>query len=208
MKRLTAGILIFPDVDVLDFTGPFEVLSRARTVPGIESRRSDEHAPFHVCTVSQAGGPVRATGGLTVVPDHTFATAPTIDVLVVPGGFGTRPLLEDAELIDWIARAAGEAQFVTSVCTGALLLAKSGVLRGRRATTHYGALALLKELDPTITVERDERFVDDGVITSAGVSAGLDMALHLVERIAGPDVGKDTAKFMDYRSAASTQRDR
>jgi transcriptional regulator GlxA family with amidase domain len=201
MTRWNAGILIFDDVELLDFAGPFEVLSRARTTPGVESRRSDEHAPFQVFTVAQSRDRVRAIGGLEVIPQHSFADAPPIDLLVVPGGFGTRPLLEHAEVCAWIERTARTARLVSSVCTGALLLAKVGLLRGRRATTHWGALDLLRSLDPTIRVESGSRFVDDGVLTSAGISAGIDLALALVERVAGAAVADDTAHYMEYRRA-------
>jgi len=197
--RWRTAILIFDDVEVLDFAGPYEVLSRARTEPGVASRRSDATAPFQVFTVARTREPVRAVGGLQVTPDHGFADAPPIDLLVVPGGFGTRPLLDDAEVCGWIARTAAGARLVTSVCTGALLLAKAGLLRGRRATTHWGALELLKTTDPSIQVEHGGRFVDDGVMTSAGISAGIDLALGVVERVSGKAVADETAHYMEYR---------
>jgi len=197
--RWRTGILIFDDVEVLDFAGPYEVLSRARTEPGVASRRTDATAPFQVFTVARSRDPVRAVGGLQVTPDHGFADAPPIDLLVVPGGFGTRPLLDDAEVCDWIARTAASARLVTSVCTGSLLLAKAGLLRGRRATSHWGALELLKTIDPTIQVEHGGRFVDDGVMTSAGISAGIDLALGVVERVSGAAVADETAHYMEYR---------
>ncbi|HMG23400.1 MAG TPA: DJ-1/PfpI family protein [Kofleriaceae bacterium] len=197
--RWRTGILIFDDVEVLDFAGPYEVLSRARTEPGVASRRTDATAPFQVFTVARTREPVRAVGGLQVTPDHGFADAPPIDLLVVPGGFGTRPLLDDAEVCGWIARTAAGARLVTSVCTGALLLAKAGLLRGRRATTHWGALELLKTTDPSIQVEHGGRFVDDGVMTSAGISAGIDLALGVVERVSGKAVADETAHYMEYR---------
>jgi transcriptional regulator GlxA family with amidase domain len=197
--RWRTGILIFDDVEVLDFAGPYEVLSRARTEPGVASRRSDATAPFEVFTIARTREPVRAVGGLQVTPDHGFADAPPIDLLVVPGGFGTRPLLDDAEVCDWIARTAASARLVASVCTGSLLLAKAGLLRGRRATTHWGALDLLKTTDPSIQVEHGGRFVDDGVMTSAGISAGIDLALGVVERVSGKAVADETAHYMEYR---------
>ena len=176
MEKTSVGILIFENVEVLDFTGPFEVFSRTRTVPGAESRRSDNDAPFKVFTVAKTTDPLFATGALKVVPDYSFKTAPHIDLLVVPGGFGTRALLEDEETLAWISAVAADASQTTSVCTGSLLLAKAGLLKGRRATTHWGALDLLASLDADISVDRKSRYVDDGVITSAGVSAGIDMA--------------------------------
>jgi transcriptional regulator GlxA family with amidase domain len=175
------------------------VLSRARTQPGVESRRTDDHAPFHVFTVAESRDRVRAIGGLEVTPDHGFADAPAIDLLIVPGGFGTRPLLEHAGVCGWIARTAQRARLVASVCTGALLLAKVGLLHGKRATTHWGALEFLRSLDPTIQIESGTRFVDDGVLTSAGISAGIDLALALVERVSGAAVADETAHYMEYR---------
>jgi transcriptional regulator GlxA family with amidase domain len=195
----SVGILIFDGVEVLDFAGPFEVFSRTRLVPGADSRRSDDTAPFRVFTVARTRAPIVATGGLIVTPACAFADAPAIDLLVVPGGFGTRPLLTDAETLEWIARAAGRASLVTSACTGSLLLAKAGLLEGRRATTHWAALDLLGSLDPSVTVDRDATVVDDGVVTSAGVSAGIDMAFAVVERLCGRAVADETAKYIEYR---------
>jgi transcriptional regulator GlxA family with amidase domain len=193
------GILLFDGVEVLDFAGPYEVFSRTRLTPGVESRRSEDSAPFRVFTVATGPDPVTATGGLRVIPDFATSTAPSIDVLVVPGGFGTRALLQDSGVLAWIRHNAASARRVTSVCTGSLLLARAGLLAGRRATTHWGALALLAELDPTIRVEADLRIVDDGIVTSAGVSAGIDMALAVVEAMHGPAIADETARYMDYR---------
>jgi transcriptional regulator GlxA family with amidase domain len=198
MDRLSVGILIFDGVEVLDFAGPFEVFSRTRLAPGVESRRTEETAPFRVFTVAEGAGPVEATGGLRVLPHHDFASAPLIDLLVVPGGFGTRALLERAPVLEWIRERAASARQVTSVCTGSLLLARAGLLAGRRATTHWGALDLLASLDPTLTVERDLRVVDDGIVSSAGVSAGIDMAFFVVESLYGRDVADETARYIEY----------
>lgn len=198
VKRVTVGILLFDAVEVLDFAGPFEVFSRTRLVPGTESRRSDEAAPFHVFTIGRTAAPVTATGGLRVIPDHDFNSSPRIDLLVVPGGFGTRALLHEPGVLDWIRRTAASASRVTAVCTGALLLAQAGLLAGRRATTHWGALDLLARLDSTIQVERALRVVDDGIVTSAGVSAGIDMALSIVEGMCGRDVADETAHYIEY----------
>ena len=199
MERQNVGILIFDNVEVLDFAGPFEVFSRTRTVPGPESRRSEDSAPFHVFTVAKSKDPVTATGGLVVVPHHDFADAPPIDLLVVPGGFGTRPLLHDEETLEWIRRSAAAARQVTSVCTGALLLGKAGLLQGKRATTHWAALDLLESLGTGAEVERELRVVDDGIITSAGVASGIDMAFYVVERLCGRDVADETARYIEYR---------
>src|SRR5262245_43728913 len=199
MEKINVGILIFDGVEVLDFAGPFEVFSRTRLMPGAEARRSEESAPFHVFTVARTRDPITATGALVVVPTHSFADAPAIDLLVVPGRFGTRPLLHDVETLGWIRKAAAGARQVTSVCTGALLLAKAGLLAGRRATTHWAALDLLDSLGAGVTVDRDSRVVDDGVITSAGVASGIDMAFHLVETLFGRAVADETASYIEYR---------
>jgi transcriptional regulator GlxA family with amidase domain len=207
MDRLSVGILIFQNVEVLDFAGPYEVFSRTRLTPGIESRRSDATAPFHVFTVAPTCDPVAATGGLRVLPDYGFADAPVIDLLVIPGGFGTRALLQDASVLDWIRRTATAARRVTSVCTGALLLAQSGLLAGRRATTHWGALDLLANLDRSVRVERALRVVDDGIVTSAGVAAGIDMARHVVQAVCGADVADETAHYIEFpRGQTETNR--
>lgn len=199
MTRQNVGILIFDSVEVLDFAGPFEVFSRTRTVPGPESRRSEDSAPFHVFTVAKTREPVTATGGLVVVPRHHFADAPRIDLLVVPGGFGTRPLLHDEETLEWIRRSAAAARQVTSICTGSLLLGKAGLLEGKSATTHWAALDLLESLGTGAKVERELRVVDDGVITSAGVASGIDMAFYVVERLCGREVADETARYIEYR---------
>jgi transcriptional regulator GlxA family with amidase domain len=197
VTRQSVGILLFDDVEVLDFAGPFEVFSRTRLVPGAESRRSNDSAPFDVFTLGRQST-VRAIGGLNVMPAHSLADAPPIDILVVPGGFGTRSLLDDDAMLAWIRQAADRAAQVTSVCTGALLLARIGALHGRRATTHHAALDLLASIDPTVIVEREARFVWDTVVTSAGVSAGIDMAFSVVARLCGDEVARETARYIEY----------
>jgi transcriptional regulator GlxA family with amidase domain len=203
-NKMNVGILLFPDVEVLDFAGPFEVFSRTRLTPGVESRRSDETAPFNVFTVAKSLTNIVATGGLTLLPGYSFSDHPKIDLLLVPGGFGTRSLLADEETLEWIRNVSLNATLTTSVCTGALLLSKAGLLKGIEATTHWAAMELLESINQAdrlnIRVVRDVRFTDSGkVITSAGVSAGIDMALHVVERMCGKDVADETATYMEYR---------
>lgn len=201
-EKTRVGILIFDNVEVLDFAGPFEVFSRTRLVPGPESRRSEESAPFQVFTVAKSRDPITATGGLVVTPTHGFDDAPPIDLLVVPGGFGTRPLLHDEETLEWIRRTASVARRVTSVCTGALLLGRIGLLDGKRATTHWAALDLLESVAPAATVDRVQRVIDAGdgrIVTSAGVASGIDMAFHLVETLCGREVADETARYIEYR---------
>jgi transcriptional regulator GlxA family with amidase domain len=196
MTPRNVGILLFDEVEVLDFAGPFEVFSRTRLEPGVLSRRSEDTAPFRVFTVSRDGRTVSATGGLRVQPDHAFGGHPPIGILVVPGGLGTRAMLEDATTLGWVRDVARAAELVTSVCTGSLVLAQAGLLQGRRATTHWAALDLLR--DAGVAVDAEARFVDDGVVTSAGVAAGIDMAFHVVERFCGRAVADETARYMDY----------
>lgn len=203
-RRRNAGILVFDNVEVLDFAGPFEVFSRTRLEPGVESRRSDDSAPFRVFTVAPAPGQITATGGLRVIPDYDFANTPHLDLLVVPGGFGTRPLLANETVLEWIRQQSVTTEVMTSVCTGSLLLARAGLLANRRATTHWSSLDALAALDASITVERELRVVDDGIVTSAGVSAGIDMALAVVESLHGREVADETAHYIEYRRTDPT----
>jgi transcriptional regulator GlxA family with amidase domain len=205
-ERWNAGLLLFPDVEVLDFAGPYEVLSRARTEPGVESRRDESTAPFRVFTVARQRKPLATVGGLVVTPHYTFVDHPDLHLLLVPGGPGARALLEDAVTLDWIRTVSAGARLTTSVCTGALLLARAGLLDGRRATTHHAALDLLGTLGKGITVVRDARVVEDGVITSAGVAAGIDLAFRVVERVCGRAVATDTAAHIEYPWSAEIER--
>jgi transcriptional regulator GlxA family with amidase domain len=186
------AILIFDDVEVLDFCGPFEVFG----VTG----RSGETAPFNVYTVAERQQPVLARNGLSVNPRYTIADCPPPDLLLVPGGFGARKQMHNQAVLDWIRRCARPAELILSVCTGALLLAKAGLLNDLAATTHHGAFDLLREAAPATEIREGERFVDNGkVITSAGISAGIDMSLHVVARLLGDDVARHTAAQMEYR---------
>jgi len=157
---------------------------------------------LNVFTAAQSGADTGtiATGGLWIVPHHSFNSAPSINLLVVPGGFGTRSLLNNQDVIAWIANTAALAQRVTSVCTGELLLAKAGLLSGKQATTHWGAYDALAKVDGTIGVDRGARVVEteDGVITSAGVAAGIDMAFSVVESLFRREVADDTARYINY----------
>ncbi|MCC6766790.1 MAG: DJ-1/PfpI family protein [Deltaproteobacteria bacterium] len=204
MDRTRVGIVVFPDVEVLDFCGPFEVFSVTRLD---EARRREEPSPFEVRLVAETGDVVVATGGLRVLPDCTLTECPPLDLLVVPGGWGTRRLLERPPVLDWIAARGAVVPTLTSVCTGALLLGKVGLLDGRRATTHWHALDLLREVAPRAVVEDARRVVEDGhVVTSAGISAGIDMALRVVARLHGERVARETARHMEYPYSADDRR--
>lgn len=194
----TVGILIFPDVEVLDFCGPFEVFSVTRLD---EARRRDGPLPFRVLLVGLTRGAVTTTGGMVVQPHVSLEDCPPLDLLLVPGGWGTRALLKDESLARWLTGRAATVELLLSVCTGSLLLGKAGLLDGRRATTHWGSLDALETLAPRATVVRDEHVVfEDGanVGTSAGISAGIDLALRVVARLHGEAVARATARQMEY----------
>jgi transcriptional regulator GlxA family with amidase domain len=196
MMRKRVGILIFPAVEVLDFCGPYEVFSVARLD---EERRRTESSPFEVLLVAETRDPVVATGGLRVIPDATLETCPPLDILVVPGGWGTRAEMSNQRVLKWIAERAREIETLTSVCTGAMLLGQIGWLDGRRATTHWRSLEWMRQSFPSVTVEDKLHVVEDGqVLTSAGICAGIDMALRVVARYCGEAVGRATARHMEY----------
>jgi transcriptional regulator GlxA family with amidase domain len=185
------AILIFEDVEVLDFCGPFEVFSVAN--------RFASPPAFNVVTVAEKAGPVLTRGGLSVNPHHRLLDCPRPNVLLVPGGQGTRKEMHNLALLDWIRQATLTAELVVSVCTGALLLAKAGLLDGLETTTHHGAIDLLRQTAPKTMVHADRRFVENGrVVCSAGIAAGIDMSLHLVGRLLGQEVAKKTARQMEY----------
>src|SRR5262249_7750697 len=192
MKRKRVGILIFPAVEVLDFCGPYEVFSVTRLD---EERRREEPSPFEVLLIAESAEPVVATGGLRVIPDATLETCPTPDVLVVPGGWGTRKEIGSPRVLTWIAERAKEVETLTSVCTGAMLLGRTGVLDGRRATTHWRSLDWMRQSFPAVTVEDKLHVVEHGeVLTSAGISAGIDLGLGVGARYRGEAGGRATGR--------------
>jgi transcriptional regulator GlxA family with amidase domain len=192
MKKNVA-ILIFDDVEVLDFAGPFEVFALTDELCN--------HEAFHAFMFAESPGSVRARNGLKVVPDFTLENCPPPHVLVVPGGRGSRALLKKPALLEWIRTKARTAEIVMSVCTGALVLAKAGLLDGLRVTTHHTALDLLRELAPAAIVDPSQRFHDNGkIITAAGISAGLDSSLHVVARLLDPAAAEATARQMEYEA--------
>ncbi|NJD20183.1 MAG: DJ-1/PfpI family protein [Gemmatimonadetes bacterium] len=204
MRRTPVGIVVFPDVEVLDFAGPFEVFSVTRL--NEETRYSDS-SPFDVFLVAETADPVVATGGLRVLPAHSLETCPPLDVLVVPGGLGTRVQVGNPRLIGWIRERAERARTVASVCTGSFLLAHAGLLEGLRATTHWRSLDRMEQAYPGVQVERGLHVVDEGsVLTSAGISAGIDMALCVVARHHGESVARATARHMEYPYPESNER--
>ena len=190
MKKHVA-ILIFDDVEVLDFAGPFEVFAVTDELRA--------HNEFHVFTVSELRATVRAKNGLKIVPDFVVESCPSAHVVIIPGGSGSRALLNKPLLIEWLRKQARGAEIVMSVCTGARLLAKAGLLDGQRATTHHENIDELRELAPAAVVTADERFTDNGKIcTSGGIAAGIDLSLHVVERLLGREAADTTARYMEY----------
>ncbi len=191
MKKNIA-ILLFDDVEVLDFAGPFEVFAVTNELQGNDT--------FEVFTVAEGVGTVRARNGLKLVPHYTLEQCPATHLLVIPGGFGTRALLRKPAFLEWVRIRARSAEIVMSVCTGALVLAQLRLLDGLKSTTHHECLDLLRELAPATEVMPNARFVDNGrIITAAGISAGIDCSLHVVERLLGSDAATKTARYMEYQ---------
>lgn len=194
------AVFIFNEVEVLDFAGPFEVFSIAglRTMPV---------APFDVFTVAQFET-IEARNHLTIKPTYTFANAPNADIILIPGGgghhtdgrpFGSRREMNNPIVLNWVKEQAAKAKLVLSVCTGSLILCKAGLLEGLEATTHFKAIDALKEISTNIHVKENVRFVDNGtIITSAGISAGIDMSLYTVGKLFGKETADETAAYMQY----------
>jgi transcriptional regulator GlxA family with amidase domain len=196
-ETLGVGILLYDQVEELDFCGPYETFKAASFQAA--RLRGRDHVPFTVFTVAERSDLVRTSGGLGIQPDYSFADAPAIDLLIVPGG-NTTPQLDNPAMLDWLGRVTSQARINSSVCTGAFLLGKLGLLDGHPVTTHWSALDRLAAMFPKTQVQRDVRWVDEGaVVTAAGISAGMDMSLHLVERLVGRDVAESTARYMEYR---------
>lgn len=191
------SILVFDAVEALDFAGPYEVFTTASRVHG--RAHPEAAALFDVACVSRDGQPIQARAGLRVLPEYSFANNPPCQLLIVPGGV-VDAAMADLATLDWIARTSGESHITASVCTGAFLLAASGVLRSGHVTTHWEDVADLRARFPALTVVEGPRWIDNGaLLTSAGISAGIDMSLHLVARLAGQALAERTARQMDYR---------
>jgi transcriptional regulator GlxA family with amidase domain len=196
MENKLAGIVLFENVEVLDFCGPFEVFSVTRLN---EEERREVPSPFEVFLVAEKSDLVTTTGGMKVIPDFTFQTCPELDILVVPGGWGTRSEIKNPVMLDWLRNCGSEVETLTSVCTGSMLLGFAGLLDGHHATTHWHSLDWMRESFPAVTVEYGQHVVEDGrVFTSAGISAGIDMALKVVARYFGENIARATAKHMEY----------
>jgi transcriptional regulator GlxA family with amidase domain len=186
------AIMVFEEVEVLDFAGPFEVFNVTAEL--------NDPAPFRVYTVAETAAPIKTRGALRVHPNYTIYDMPPADILIVPGGFGSRALLKKPYILEWLQAQKGQVEFLASVCTGALPLAKAGLLDGLRVTTHHENLDHLRSLvSEDTTIVSDQRYLDNGsILTSGGISAGIDMSLYLVHKLLGDEVLQRTLAVMEY----------
>jgi transcriptional regulator GlxA family with amidase domain len=191
MKTRQVAILVFDDVEVLDFAGPFEVFS--------VTSWEQEPKPFQVSIVAENPGPVLARNGLSINPSYTLHNMPAGDLVIIPGGFGTRREMNNPAILNWVREQAQRVELLLSVCTGSLILAKAGLLHGLRATTHHLRYDLLSECAPGCKVLQNQRIVDAGkIITSGGIAAGIDMSFHVVTKLLGEKIARETAEYMEY----------
>jgi transcriptional regulator GlxA family with amidase domain len=192
MAKRKVVFLLFDDMELLDFAGPCEVFSVANELGG--------WSLFEIETASATGGRVRTVHGIVIQPDGALPGVKEPDILIVPGGRGTRAVLKDPETLEWVRTMAQKAELVLSVCTGSMVLAKAGLLDDLEATTHHTVFDEFEAMAPKTKLLRGERYVDNGrIITSAGISAGIDMGLHVIERLFGRVVADATAEYMEYR---------
>jgi len=198
-EPVNVGILVFDDVEVLDFAGPFEVFASAEAEAEAEGAADRESRRlFKALIIAQEPGIINCRGGLLIQPHYTFENHPPLGITVIPGGQGTRRERTNPVVLDWIVKQSATA-LTTSVCTGAFLLAANGMLAGKNATTHWASIDWLRSHHPEVNVIDDERVVDEGqIVTSAGVSAGIDMALSIVARFHGRATAAATARGMEY----------
>ncbi len=186
--KRNVAIFVHEGVELLDFSGPGEVFASA-----------GQSQAFNVYTVAATSEEITSQRFVTIKPQYTFANCPPPDIIVLPGGRTDVPLA-DSKVIEWIKKSSERAEVMMSVCTGAFLLLESGLLDGKEATTHWSAIESLKQQAPKTTVRENRRFVDNGkVVTAAGVSAGIDAALHVVDRLLGREVAQKTARYMEYK---------
>ena len=197
MTDFSIGFVVFPNVTQLDFTGPFEVLSRLGTPPSLSVPTQFPHIDIHI--VAKTLLPVSSDRGLKIMPTCTLDDAPSLDLVCVPGGAGIPETLADTDTVDFVRKQGGQARYVTSVCTGAFLLGAAGLLEGRRATTHWAYTDLLPLVGAT---HEPGRIVRDGnVFTAGGVSSGIDFAFSIVAELAGPDVAQAIQLAIEYDPA-------
>lgn len=199
MKQ-TVGILLFKDVEVLDFCGPFEVFSVASELC--------DHTLFDVLTVAKTSDPVIGVNGLSVNPKYTFANCLAIDILIIPGGTGTKDIMEDEEIINWIVKVNTTSVYTASICSGARLLGKAGLLDNKPYVTHHQVYNHLAEIVPTGVAVKDQRYVQSGkIFTSGGISAGIDLSFYMVKILSSKQVATDTAAYMEYNLTKTVYHD-
>jgi transcriptional regulator GlxA family with amidase domain len=185
------GLLLFDDIELLDFAGPYEVFS-------VTSELSD-YTLFRVFSVSEDGEEIRTVNGLKVKPDFAFDNHPPIDILVIPGGVGTKKEMDKSAIVEWIRWNSDRAKMTVSVCSGARILARMGLLDGMEVTTHHEVFDDIRRIAPRATLNQKARFVDNGrILTAGGISAGIDVALHIVRKLHGDQVADRTARYMEY----------
>jgi len=191
MQQRNVAIFIFDEIEVLDFAGPFEVFN--------VTSEMIEGNPFNVFTVAETASPVKTRGKLSINPNYSIYAMPKADILIVPGGRGTRSLVHKPQIIEWLQAQHDQTEHLLSVCTGSLVLAKAGLLDGKSATTHHDAFDELRNLVSADTQIVDNRYVDNGkIVTAGGISAGIDMSLYIVRKLLGDDVLKVTLEEMEY----------
>ncbi|GKS61696.1 MAG: DJ-1/PfpI family protein [Candidatus Nitrosocosmicus sp.] len=196
-ELITVGILIFDDVEVLDVAGPFEVFSVTRLD---EDKRDSTNSPFKICLLAEKSSAKYAIGGLKLMPDYAFDNCPNLDLFIVPGGWGTRAEINNLRLVQKISNLSQKSLLTASVCTGSSLIGKAGLLEGKKATTHWRAYNFLRNAAPNAIIKKNVLFTIDGkIFTSAGVTSGIALALHLVSYFFGLKVGMATAKFMEFQ---------
>ena len=189
------GIYLFNKVELLDFAGPYEVFSTTSEL--------NDHKVFKVFTISEDGGAIKSVNGLIVIPDYSFDNHPKIDILIIPGGEGTKNEIKKKKVMEWVNKTQGSAEIMATVCSGARIPAVLGLLDGLEATTHHSVIEDVKKLAPNVTINHTKRFIDNGkIMTSGGISAGIDLSLHIVKKLCGEDTAQKTMEYMEYGEAA------
>ncbi|MBL0355903.1 MAG: DJ-1/PfpI family protein [Chitinophagaceae bacterium] len=191
MKK-NVGILIFDDAEVLDFAGPFEVFSVTSQI--------NDYELFNVFTIAKNTEPVVAVNGLLINPSYTFSNHPTIDILIISGGQGTRKLVDDNTVMSWVEEIHRKTELTISICSGSRLLGKLGLLNNKPFCTHKAVYEQMEEIAPLAIPQKDKRFVqsDKRIYTSGGISAGIDLSFHIVESLFGKKIAESTAEYMEY----------
>ena len=198
---MNVGIFLFNDVEILYFTGPYEVFASTRKTNKVLNKSNiseiyKKPSPFKIFTVSTENKNIVTSGGMKVISNYNFLDVPKFEILLIPGGIGTRKLISNKKVLSWISNQRN-TKLIISICTGSLILAAAGLLKSKRATTHWCALKLLKEISPSTIVE-NKRYVMDKIFSSSGVASGIDLSLKVVENLFGKRIARNTAKYMEY----------